>query len=415
MFRGLIATSKSHAKRSRRRDWGSWSAQEAQALHLGVVRRYNEYWGPSNCAGGDTAPIQGYVSRHLLRHPCTKFDPLTYSLIPGLYYIGLVFFIFDVTLFLILCACMATRAVLYPTHFKRSFLHPQESFFFGSFWLSISVIIGCIQTYGITHGPEYPWLIDTVYVLYWIYAGCSLINSIFQYWVLIQSSIVRPIPFLPSIFLAGYPAMLTGTIASLIGGSQPPERALAIIVSGCAYQGFGWLISLVAIVALIRNLLDHGLPPPAMRPGMFIPVGACAYTVVALIGQATAIPKPPSYGYFTSHPMAAETLQILALFIGLFLWLFAFWLFAIAFLANVSVIGKMPFSLTWWAFIFPNVGFTIATTMIGRELESETILWVASVMTILLVVIWVVSAVACCMAVWQRKIVWSGRDEDKTR
>ncbi|KAH7385850.1 voltage-dependent anion channel [Pyrenochaeta sp. MPI-SDFR-AT-0127] len=376
--------------------------QEDENGKLGVRRRLKHFtwaWFVSTMSTGGLAIALGETPHQF----------------KGLYYIGLALFIFDIILFLSLSVCMAIRAILFTTHFKRSFLHPQESFFFGAFWLSISVIIGCIQVYGITRGPGHPWLVDTVYVLYWMYAGCSLVNSIFQYWVLIRWSIVRPIPFLPSIFLAGYPAMLTGTIASLIAGSQPPERALAVIVSGCAYQGFGWLISFVAIVALIRNLLDHGLPPPAMRPGMFIPVGACAYTVVALMGLAMSIPNSPLDGYFASHPMAAETLQILALFIGVFLWLFAFWLFAIAFLANISVIGKMPFSLTWWAFIFPNVGFTIATSTIGRELESEAILWVASVMTILLVAIWFVSAIGCCMAVWQGKIVWPGRDEDKTR
>lgn len=209
--------------------------------------------------------------------------------------------------------------------------------------------------------------------------------------------------------------MLTGTISSLIAGFQPPERRLAIIASGCTYQGFGWLISLIAITGLIRNLLDTGLPPPAMRPGMFIPVGACAYTVIALIGQANAIPDAAPHGYFAAHPLAGEILRIMALFVGIFLWLFAFWLFAIAFVANVSIIGKMPFALTWWAFIFPNVGFTVSTSMIGKELGSDTILWIASVMTVLLVLIWLVSAVACVKAVWTGQIVWPGKDEDKTR
>lgn len=209
--------------------------------------------------------------------------------------------------------------------------------------------------------------------------------------------------------------MLTGTIAALIAGSQPPDRRIAIVVSGCAYQGFGWLISLVALVGVIRNLLDNGLPPPAMRPGMFIPVGACAYTVIALLGQANAVPDTMTYGYFAKHPTAPETLRIVALFVGIFVWLFAFWLFAIAFLANVSVIGKMPFSLTWWAFIFPNVGFTVSTSMIGKDLESEPILWIASIMTILLVAIWLVSVVGCVKAVWNGTILWPGKDEDKTR
>jgi tellurite resistance protein TehA-like permease len=329
-----------------------------------------------------------------------------------LYYIGLVVFLSNIVLFIALCICMALRALWYLQHFRTCFTDPKESFFLGSFYLSISVIIGGIQSYSITHGPAYPWLLDTVYVLYWIYAAVSLVNSISQYWVLIAWSEVRPVPFMPSIFLAGYSAMLTGTIASLIAGHQPQERAVLAIVSGIAYQGFGWCISLVAIVAYIRNILDNGLPPPQLRPGMFIPVGACAYTIVALVGLANAI---PSYGYFAKHPGGAEALKVMALFTGVFLWLFAFWLFAIALLANISAVGKMPFSLTWWAFIFPNVGFTLSTSVIGRELESEAVLWVASVMTILLVAIWLISAIGCVKSVWRGSIVWPGRDEDRDR
>jgi tellurite resistance protein TehA-like permease len=270
-----------------------------------------------------------------------------------------------------------------------------------------------MQVFGITHGPAYPWLVDAVYILYWLYAAFSLLNSIFQYWVLIAWSSQRPIPFMPSIFLAGYSAMLTGTLASLIAGHQRRERAVLVLLSGLAYQGLGWCISLVAIVAYIRNMLDNGLPPPQLRPGMFIPVGVCAYTIVAFIGLANAIPT--EYGYFARRPASAEILRVVALFTGIFLWLFAFWLFALALLANIGVVGKMTFSLTWWAFIFPNVGFTLGTSMVGRELESETILWVASVMTVLLVAMWIVSAVGCVRAVCKGGIASEKRDEDRDR
>jgi tellurite resistance protein TehA-like permease len=308
---------------------------------------------------------------------------------------------------------MLTRWLLHPMHFSRSFTNPAESFFIGSFLLSMSVIVGGIQLYGITYGPAYPWLVDAVYILYWSYAAISLVNSIAQYSVLIHQSTSRPIPFTPSVFLAGYSAMLTGTIASLIAGTQPPDRAVLVIYSGCAYQGFGWLISLVCIVFFIRNALDNAVPPAKLRPSLFIPVGSVAYTIVALIGQANAIPSNPPVGYFALHLAAKETLQVVSLFLGVFMWLFSFWLFAIAVVGNVGVIGKMPFSLSWWALVFPNVGFTLATSMIGRELQSEAVLWIASAMTIGLVGVWIVAAVGCVRAVWIGGIMAEGKDEDK--
>jgi tellurite resistance protein TehA-like permease len=291
---------------------------------------------------------------------------------------------------------------------RRVFTHPSESFFLGSFFLSISVLIGCTQVYGITHGPAYPWLVDTIYILYWIYATISLLNSIFQYYILIARSAVRPVPFAPSMFLPGYSAMLTGTVASLIAGDQSPQKAYLVVISGLAYQGYGWLISQICLTFFVRGLLDKGLPPPALRPALFIPVGSLAYTIVVLIGLANAIPG--DYAYFARFPGAKEICQVVAVMVSVFMYLFSFWLFVLAVLANAR---RMSFKLTWWAFIFPNVGFMLATNALGKELDSPAILWLASVLTIGLVGIWLVCVVGCVRAVWRGDIVGEGKDEDK--
>lgn len=286
--------------------------------------------------------------------------------------------------------------------------------FLGSFWLSISVILGAIQSYGLTHGPRYPWLITTIYVLYWMYATCSLANTIAQFYILIASTkIQRPVQFSPAFFLIGYSAMLTGTIASLIAPTQPAHRAEMLIISGLTFKGYGWIISLICIVYFIRNLIDNGLPPPSLRPGLFIPVGSVAYTIITFIGLARAIPQHPETGYFAAHPDAREILNVMALWVSVFMWLFSFFLFAVAVLANVGGARKMGFSLVWWAFIFPNVGFTLGTGMIGVELGSEAIEWFASILTVLLLAIWIVALVGCVRAVWKGQIVWPGKDEDK--
>ncbi|KAF2637010.1 hypothetical protein P280DRAFT_552465 [Massarina eburnea CBS 473.64] len=334
----------------------------------------------------------------------------------GLYTIGVIVYLFNIGLFLTLCTCMTLRYIFSPQHFKRSFLHPPEAFFFGSFWLSVCVILSGTQIYGVTYGPCGEWLKTTLRILYYIYAALSLINSIQQYWVFITWTPFHSHlhPFTPAWFLAGYSSMLTGTLASLLSGTQPPEHRLPIIVSGLAYQGFGWLLSSLLLVLYLSNLLEKGLPPPAVRPGMFIPVGSAAYTIVVLMGLSRAIPE--DYGYFAAHPGAADTLQTMALFVSVFLWLFAFYLFAIAVLACLSTLmtpSRLPFALPWWAFVFPNVGFTLATVDIGRELGSEGILWVGSVMTVLLVVMWIVTAVMCVRAVVLGKICWPGKDEDR--
>ncbi|KAJ4148239.1 hypothetical protein LMH87_002719 [Akanthomyces muscarius] len=48
----------------------------------------------------------------------------------------------------------------------------------------------------------------------------------------------------------------------------------------------------------------------------------------------------------------------------------------------------MRFNNSWWALIFPNVGFTLATVFIGQQLESNAIQWASTIMIIVLVVVW---------------------------
>jgi tellurite resistance protein TehA-like permease len=146
---------------------------------------------------------------------------------------------------------------------------------------------------------------------------------------------------------------------------------------------------------------------------MFIAVGPAGFTSVALIGMSQSIPE--GYGYFKTYPMAPQVLQILALWVSIWIWCIAFWFFSFSLLAVLSsaLQWRLRYSMTWWAFVFPNVGFTLATARIGEQLESPGIRWVSTVMTIFLVGLWFMVLYAQVSAVIRRKILWPGRDEDR--
>lgn len=61
--------------------------------------------------------------------------------------------------------------------------------------------------------------------------------------------------------------------------------------------------------------------------------GTSGFTITALIGIARAAPK--NYGYFALHPLAGEVLLIVATWVGVFMWVFTFWVFGLAFWINV--------------------------------------------------------------------------------
>lgn len=84
-----------------------------------------------------------------------------------------------------------------------------------------------------------------------------------------------------------------------------------------------------------------------------------------------------------------------------------------ALIATLLAVRKMTFHLVWYALIFPNVGFTIAVIDIGEQLISPAIQWVGSIMTIVLVAVWLYVMIMHARAVFIKQIMMPGADEDK--
>jgi tellurite resistance protein TehA-like permease len=313
----------------------------------------------------------------------------------GLHTIGAIIFIFNIVLWLLFTVLTITRWRLKPTTLYASFTQPPEAYFYGSWWLTAATIILGIQHYGVPHSG--PWLIDAIRVLFWIYAACTLLSSLVVFVVMTKHSPIKNPGGNPSILLTVFHAMLTGTVAAGIVREQPEAHRLPIMVAGVGFQGYGWILSMIYVGWIFSSLLQNGFPgTSSVRPGFFMLVGTAGYTIVVLIGNARGAPS--NYGYFASHPMAAEIVLVMATWTSIFLWVFTFWCFAMVTISILSDMIRrdekgrwrltMSWHNTWWAFIFPNVGFTISTIYLGQELESEAIMWVSTGMVILLVVFW---------------------------
>ncbi|KAJ4267703.1 hypothetical protein NW762_003817 [Fusarium torreyae] len=330
----------------------------------------------------------------------------------GLEVIGKIFFILTIVIFLAIVSGLVLRFTTTPNALKKSLMHPTESLFFPCSLLSVATIISNATVYGIPSAG--PWLVTALRVCFWIYAALSILSAIIQFFVLFTGAHLPIHSMTPAWILPIFPAMLTGTLASALMSSQSPEHRMSMLVAGTTCQGLGWTVATLMYPLYLGRLMQDGLPAPAMRPGMFVAVGPAGFTSVAIIGMARAFPG--GYGYFATYPMAQQVLQVLALWVGIWIWCVGFWFFAFALLAVLSsaVRWKLQFSMTWWAFVFPNVGFTLATAYIGQELESEGIQWVSSAMSILLVAMWFVVLYAMVSAVVRRKLLWPGRDGDES-
>jgi C4-dicarboxylate transporter/malic acid transport protein len=367
-------------------------------------------WYTSSMATGGIA---------LLLHPATQPHSFT-----GLLTIGKTVFIFDIALFLAITTCITYRFTTNPATFRASLTHPTESLFASTSLISLASIIACTARYGIPSSG--PWLPTAWRVLFWTYYALTWLVAIIQYVALFTNPSLKIQDMTPAWDLPIFPVMLSGTLAAVGANTQPPQHAAPIIIAGVLAQGLGFLVSVLMYASYVRRMIQYGFPSPASRPAMFIAVGPPAFTALALIGMAEAWPALHYAAIFSSQTgestsvsqlaVIAQTtqvsLRVLALATAVFIWSLSFWFFCIGLISTLVVARELRFRLNWNAFVFPNVGFTIAIISIGRVLRSEAVMWVGSVLTVLLVALYLFVQVMCVRAVWAREVLYEGKDED---
>ncbi|KAI0020726.1 voltage-dependent anion channel-domain-containing protein [Xylariomycetidae sp. FL0641] len=339
-------------------------------------------------------------------------EPFTFA---GLRVIGRVVYVADIALFLGFASLIALRFARRPANFFRSLHDPAECFFFGAFWVSVALILNCAAAYGVgglggaQDGGH--WLVTALRVLFWAYFAAAMVLAVSQYHFIFQSERLDDAQAVPAWVLPAYPFLVSGPLAAQVAKAQPDPYAGQILIAGIAGQGLGWVLALLIYNVYFTRLIKGDLPDPSQRPGMYVSVGPAAYTCAGLIalGEQGRKQLPEHYLGVTSLD-ARDVWYCIAIPSGLFLWMVAIWFSGLSTLSVCRGIKDMRFVPQWWAFVFPNAGLALATTKIGKALGSKGIQGVASGMTIILCILWLICAGAHIHAIWTRQILWPGHD-----
>ncbi|KAI1499830.1 voltage-dependent anion channel-domain-containing protein [Biscogniauxia marginata] len=326
----------------------------------------------------------------------------------GLQTIGKVFYILALVIFVLVTAAITYRFAKFRGTLRSSIKHPTEGLFLGTSTLSVASLIAGLARYGFAACG--PWLVTAYRVLFWTYYAVTFIIAVGQYALLFTSPLLRIQDMTPAWDLPIFPFMLSGTIAAAGAVAQPPGEALPMIIGGLTAQGLGMLVSMCMYASYVRRMIQYGFPSPNSRPGMFIAVGPPSFTSLAIMGLANDFPD--HYDYFGPDALTIQVLRVMATMTSIFIWSLSLWFFCIAVVANLAVRRQMSFRLNWYAFIFPNVGFTITVIDIGKAFRSDGVKAVGSAMTVLLVLTWLFVVYHHARAVWNGDIVAVGKDED---
>ncbi|KAJ4414571.1 hypothetical protein N0V85_003091 [Neurospora sp. IMI 360204] len=330
---------------------------------------------------------------------------------PGLRQIGMAVYIINLIIFVLLTSLQVTRFLLHPGTFKASLTHPREGFFFPTFFLSIATIITSTHKYGTPVGGEPS--VDLVWVLhiaFWIYLVLATAVAVGQYSFLFsQKRSFSLSTMMPTWILPIFPIMLSGTIAAVISGSQPAHRSIVVICAGLTCQGLGVAVAFMMYAHMVGRLMSVGLPDREHRPGLFMCVGPPSFTALAFLGMAQGLPR--DFDHDMDGLMDAGQIKTMAIIGAVFLWALAFWWF---FIGVLAVLASRPkyFHLGWWASVFPNTGFTLATISIGNAFKSDAVLWVGTGMSICLLGTYLFVLGHHVRAVVVQDICYPGRDED---
>lgn len=334
---------------------------------------------------------------------------------PGLITIGACFYVLNLIFFVLLCSMMLLRFAKYPGTLKESLMHEREGLFLGPFWLSVATIITGTQKYVIQAYEQgdgmRTWMQTSMLIAFYAYTICTFFSAVFQYSYLFNSIEYKLEKFMPSWLLPIFPIMLAGTIASVIAADQPIPARYSILFVGLGCQGLGFTVALIFYAHYIGRLMSVGLPCREHRGAMFIGVGPPSFTALAIIGMSNAIPLDlnlvdPSMAFYSG-----ATIRVIAVIAACSLWVLALWFFCIALVAVLLSRPKL-FHLGWWAMVFPNSGFTIATISIGNALKSEGMLYLGNGMTIGIVCMWCFVLFMNIRAVIVRDIMYPHMDED---
>ncbi|KHO01246.1 C4-dicarboxylate transporter/malic acid transport protein [Metarhizium album ARSEF 1941] len=327
---------------------------------------------------------------------------------PGLRAMGTVVYAINIVIYLSLLALMVARFVIHSGDMSKSLKHPREALFVPTLFLATATVITSSDRYAIPKNDV--GLVWAVQGAFWAYVAVTLVLAIGQYSYIFAAHSYGLQTMMPTWILPIFPIMLSGTIASVIAETQPAAAAMSILVAGLSCQGLGFAVAVLMYAHMVGRLMQSGLPNREHRPGLFMCVGPPAFTALAIIGMAKGIPASANQDHL-GMPVDLTTIRTLALISAIFLWSLSLWWFGIAVVAVVQAVPKY-FHLGWWAMVFPNTGFVLATIAIGKELDNEGVLWFATGLSICLLGMYLFVLFCNIKAVITQDIMYPGRDED---
>jgi C4-dicarboxylate transporter/malic acid transport protein len=279
----------------------------------------------------------------------------------------------NTALFFLLLIPWLLRWIKYPENAKEDLYHPMICHFYGTIAIAMLVLSAdYLMVFGRREIALGFWVVGMPLTIFF--------SILIPYLMFIEKEIdiknVTPAWFIPPVGLIVIP--LSG--APLTAGFSGIWREIGYFINYFAW-GTGFLLYLALFAIVMHRFIAHEPLPCGIAPAVWInlgPIGAGTSTLYLLVKNSEFISlKEPFFG------------------MGAILWGFGVWWFIMAVVLTLHYIRRLglPYSLAWWAFIFPLGAYVSATYNIGTTFGIGAILNFGFALYWLLLALWLVTGV----------------------
>lgn len=158
-----------------------------------------------------------------------------------------------------------------------------------------------------------------------------------------------------------------------------PGSARDVLLVNLGFFGLGFFLFIFIGGIVFTRLAVHSLPLTAMTPTFWIPLGPVGVGVIALIGMAD-----------TAKALGLLASTDLIYFTAAIFWGLGLWFLGVALMISWHNLKKegIPFTLSWWAFIFPLGAYTMASLKMAAYFNSTLVYSYTILLSLGLALLW---------------------------
>nr|WP_245523263.1 C4-dicarboxylate ABC transporter [Thermodesulfobium narugense] len=178
------------------------------------------------------------------------------------------------------------------------------------------------------------------------------------------------------------------------------DYARAINFTDIIFFGIGLSLFILLNSILLNRFIVHRLPGSVATPTFWIILGPIGVGTLSLLGIADV-----SKSLNIIESAGLETINFM---VAIF-WSFGVWAFLLVALITLKYLKgerKIPFTLSWWAFIFPLAAYTLSCYSIYQYCKVEYVFWYTLVLAALLAFLWILTFISSIYGTFSGKYLF---------